>query len=57
MLDPSPYPVVLLAGRVFKVEDFYCVIQVKDYHVLPENHLPDSMTVELRFTGTDPRQN
>jgi hypothetical protein len=57
-LDPSPYAIVpLLARRVFKVEDFYCVIQVKDYHVLPENHLPDSMTVELRFTGTDPRQN
>jgi hypothetical protein len=57
-LDPSPYAIVpLLARRVFKVEDFYCVIQVKDYHVLPENHLPDSMTVEIRFTGTDPRQN
>lgn len=57
-LDPSPYAIVpLLARRVFKVEDFYCVIQVKDFHVIPENHLPDSMTVEIRFTGTDPRQN
>jgi hypothetical protein len=57
-LDPSPYAIVpLLARRVFRVEDFYCVIQVKDYHVLPENHLPDAMTVEIRFTETDPRQN
>jgi hypothetical protein len=56
-LDPSPYAIVpLLARRVFKVEDFYCVIQVKDFHVLPENHLPDAMTVEIRFTETDPRQ-
>jgi hypothetical protein len=58
-LDPSPYAVVpLLARRVFKVEGFYCVIQVKDYHVLtPESRLLDSMRVELQFTGTDPRQN
>ncbi len=57
-LDPSPYAIVpLQARRVFKVEDFYCVIQVKDFHVIPENHLPDSMTVEVRFTGIDPRQN
>ena len=49
--------VPLQARRVFKVEDFYCVIQGKDFHVMPENHLPDSMTVEVRFTGIDPRQN
>jgi hypothetical protein len=57
-LDPSPYAVVpLLAPRVFKIEDFYCVIQVKDFHVLiPESHLLDSMRVVLRFTGADPRQ-
>lgn len=56
-LDPSPYAVVpLLARRMFKVEDFYCVIQVKDYHVLiPERHLLDSMRVELQFTESDPR--
>jgi hypothetical protein len=57
-LDPSPYAIVpLRARRVFRVEDFYCVIQVKHFHVLPENHLPDAMTVEIRFTETDPRQN
>jgi hypothetical protein len=57
-LDPSPYAIVpLQARRVFKVADFYCVIQVKDFPVIPEDHLPDSMTVEIRFTGTDPRQN
>lgn len=58
-LDPSPYAVVpLLARRVFKVEDFYCVIQVKDFQFLtPESRLLDSMKVELQFTGTDPRMN
>jgi hypothetical protein len=58
-LDPSAYAVVpWLAQRVFKVEDFYCVIQVKDFRFLtPESRLLDSMRVELRFTGTDPRQN
>jgi hypothetical protein len=56
-LDPSNYAIVpLLAKRVFRVEDFYCVIQVEDYHVLPEDHMPDSMTVQVQFTGTDPRQ-
>jgi hypothetical protein len=58
-LDPTPYAVVpLLAKRVFKVEDFYCVIQVKDRHFLvPERPLLDSMRVEVQFTETDPRGN
>jgi hypothetical protein len=57
-LDPSPYAIVpLLAQRVFKVEDFYCTIQVKEFHVVPVTGLPESMSVEIRFTGTDPRQN
>ena len=57
-LDPSPYAVVpLLARRVFKVEDFYCVIQVKNYRLsVPERLLLDSMRVEVQFTGTDPQQ-
>jgi len=58
-LDPSPYAVVpLLARRVFKVESFYCVIQVEDYHKLsPESRLLDSMNVEVQLTQTDPRHN
>jgi hypothetical protein len=56
-LDPSPYAVVpLLAPRVFKVENFYFVVQVKDYHLLvPEGRPLDSMRVELQFTGTEPQ--
>jgi len=57
-LDPSPYAIVpLRAQRVFKVEDFYCTIQVKEFQVVPVTGLPESMTVEIRFTGKDPRQN
>ena len=58
-LDPSPYAVVpLLARRVFKVESFYCVIQVEDYHKLsPESRLLDSMNVEVQLTQTDPGHN
>ena len=56
-LDPSPYALVpLLAMRVFRVESFYCVIQVEDYHKLsPESRLLDSMNVEVKLTDTDPR--
>ena len=58
-LDPSPYAVVpLLTRRVFKVEDFYCVVQVKAYRgLIPESRLPDSMRVELQVTNTDPLAN
>jgi len=58
-LDPSPYAVVpLLAKRVFKVESFYCVIQVEDYHRLTtESRLLDSINVEVKFTRTDPQHN
>jgi hypothetical protein len=55
-LDPNPYAVVpLRSERVFKVEDFYCVVRVKDHHLtLPERLLMDSMKVEVQFTETNP---
>jgi len=58
-LDPSPYAVVpLLAKRVFKIENFYCVVQVKKYHrIVPEKLPLDSMRVEIEFTDADPRNN
>lgn len=59
ILDPSPYAgVPILAKRIFKVEGFYCVIQVKQYHKMTPERLPlDSMRVEIQFTDTDPRNN
>jgi hypothetical protein len=56
-LDPSSYAVVPMGTkRVFKIEDFYCVVEVKDYHrVVPERLWLDSMQVEVQFTGQDPR--
>ena len=55
-LDPGPYAVVpLRTVRVFKVENFYCVVQVKEHHFLvPERLLMDSMKVEIQFTNTNP---
>lgn len=55
-LDANPYaPVPLMAKRVIKVDEFYCVLQVKKYHQLvPERAYVDSMTVEVKFTGTNP---
>jgi hypothetical protein len=58
-LDPNPYAVVpVRAKRIFKVEDFYCVIQVKDYRLpVPERLLLASMQVEMQFTETEPQHN
>jgi hypothetical protein len=43
---------------MFKVENFYCVIRVADYHILTTgSQLLDSMNVEVQFTQTDPQQN
>lgn len=55
-LDPSPYAVVpLRVERVFKVEDFYCVVRVTDHHLtVPERLLLDSMKVEVQFTESNP---
>lgn len=55
-LDANPYaPVPLMAKRVIKVDEFYCVLQVQKYHQLvPERAYVDSMTVEVKFSNTNP---
>lgn len=55
-LDPNVYAVVpMLAKRVVKVEDFYCVVQVKKYHLLvPERWHLESMGVDVSLTNTRP---
>jgi hypothetical protein len=58
-LDPSPYAIVpVRARRVVKVENFYCSIEVKQYHfVMPGQPHLDSMNVEVQFTNTNPLGN
>jgi hypothetical protein len=55
-LDPNPYAVVpLRSERVFKVEDFYCIVRVTDHHfTVPERMLLDSMKVDVQFTESNP---
>ena len=58
-LDPSPYAgVPLLTKRVFKVEDFYCVVDPKERQLLrPDRFLLESLKIEVTFTGTNPLAN
>jgi len=45
------------ARRIMKVDNFYVVFEVKAYHFTPpESPYLDSMTVEVEFRNTDPRQ-
>jgi hypothetical protein len=45
------------AKRIMKVDNFYVVFEVKAYHFTPpESPYLDSMTVEVEFRNTDPRQ-
>ena len=55
-LDAKPYAkTVLKAQRVFKVEQFYCVIQVKDLKRLaPDRPYVSQMDVSVEFTNTKP---
>jgi hypothetical protein len=57
-LWPSTFAAVpVRARRIMKVDDFYVVLQVKAYHFTPpESPYLDSMTVEVEFRNTDPRQ-
>ena len=49
-------PVPILARRIIKVEGFYVVFQVQDFHYNPPaSGYIDSMTVQLEFTNRDPR--
>jgi len=50
-------PVPVRARRIMKVDNFYVVFEVKAYHFTPpESPYLDSMTVEVEFRNTDPRQ-
>ena len=55
-LDAKPYAKTLLqAQRVFKVEQFYCVIQVKDVkRLVPSQAYLNQMNVAVQFTNTKP---
>ena len=55
-LDAKPYAKTLLqAQRVFKVEQFYCVIQVKDVkRLVSGQHYLNQMNVAVQFTNTKP---
>jgi hypothetical protein len=45
------------ARRIMKVDNFYVVLQVKAYHFTPpESQYLDSMTVQVEFRNSDPRQ-
>jgi hypothetical protein len=55
-LDAKPYAKTSLqAQRVFKVEQFYCLIQVKDVkRLVPAQSYLNLMNVSVRFTNTKP---
>lgn len=45
----------LQAERIFKVEQFYCVVQVKDVkRLLPDQPYLNQMNVSVQFTNTKP---
>jgi hypothetical protein len=55
-LDSNPYALVPIeAKRVFKVQDFYCILQVTAYHrISPDRLHLDSMAVDVQFSNTNP---
>lgn len=59
VLSANPYAAVpLLAQRIFRVEDFYMVMQAKASSLLiPERHLLESLRVEVWFTERNPVTN
>jgi hypothetical protein len=56
-LNPDGYaPVPVRARRIIKVDDFFVILQVKNYHFTPlDSPYLDSMTVDVRFSNSDPR--
>jgi hypothetical protein len=56
-LNPDRFaPVPVRTQRIIKVDSFYVVLQVKAYHFTPlDSPYLDSMTVEVRFSNSDPR--
>jgi len=57
-LNPDGFsPVPIRAQRIIRVDSFYVLVQVKGYHFTPvDSPYLDSMTVEVKFSNTDPRQ-
>jgi hypothetical protein len=57
-LEPGNFARVPVgAKRIIKVDGFYVVLQVKAYHFTPpDSPYLDSMTVQVEFRNTDPRQ-
>jgi hypothetical protein len=57
ILNPSNFArVPAKAKRIIKVEKFYVVLEVKQFHFTPiDSPYLDSMTVAVNFTNTDPR--
>lgn len=55
-LDPSMFAKIpLTTERVIKIDNFYCVIQVKDHRfVFPDSPYLERMSVAVRFTNTLP---
>ncbi len=55
-LDPGKFAKIpLTTERVIKVDNFYCVVQVKDFHfVTQEQPYVDHMKIGVRFTNTLP---
>jgi len=56
-LNPNGLVAVpIRARRIVKVDGFYVVMQVKDYHFTPlDSPYLDSMTVKFAFMDSDPR--
>jgi hypothetical protein len=56
-LDPKKFSAVPInARRIIKVDNFYVALQVKAYHFTPgDSPYLDSMSVEVKFSNTDPR--
>jgi hypothetical protein len=57
LLDPSNFVAVpIKAKRIIKVDSFYLMLQVKDFHFTPiDSPYLDSMTLAVELTNTDPR--
>jgi len=57
-LEPGGFArVPISAKRIIKVDSFYVVLQVKQFHFTPpDSPYLDSMTVTVEFRNTDPRQ-
>jgi hypothetical protein len=56
-LEPRNFPPLpISAKRVIKVDSFYVTLEVKAFHFTPiDSPYLDSMTVQVKFTNTDPR--